>query len=99
MKHYYVYILTNKTNKVLYIGVTSNILRRIHEHKSGLINGFTKKYKTKKLVYVESFDNPNDAISNEKKIKGWLRIKKIKLIESRNPNWEDLSIKLEEVFR
>lgn len=99
MKHYYVYILTNKTNKVLYTGVTNNIPRRIHEHKSGIIEGFTKKYKTKKLVYVEDFDNPNDAISAEKKIKGWLRIKKIKLIESMNPQWNDLSKILEETFR
>ena len=99
MKHYYVYILTNKTNKVLYTGVTNNILRRIYEHKAGLIEGFTKKYKTKKLVYIDAFDNPNDAIATEKKIKGWIRIKKIRLIESMNPQWEDLSLKLEEVFR
>lgn len=79
--------------------MTNNILRRIHEHKSDLIKGFTKKYKTKKLVYVEDFDNPNDAISAEKKIKGWLRIKKIKLIESMNPQWNDLSKILEETFR
>ncbi|MEK7502793.1 MAG: GIY-YIG nuclease family protein [Patescibacteria group bacterium] len=95
MKHYYVYILTNKTNKVLYTGITNNPLRRTYEHKSGVIEGFTKKYRLKKLVYLESFDNPNDAIAAEKRIKGWLRIKKIKLIESRNLNWEDLSEKLE----
>jgi len=95
MKHYYVYILTNKTNKVLYTGITNNPLRRIYEHKSGIIEGFTKKYRLKKLVYLESFDNPNDAIAAEKKIKGWLRIKKIKLIESKNPHWRDLSEKLE----
>ncbi len=99
MKHYYVYILTNKTNKVLYTGITNNILRRIHEHKSGIIEGFTKKYRTEKLVYVESFDNPNDAIAAEKKIKGWLRIKKIRLIESMNPQWDDLGRKLEEIFK
>lgn len=99
MKHYYVYILTNKSNKVLYTGVTNNILRRTYEHKSELIEGFTKMYKTKKLVYVESFNKPNDAIAAEKKIKGWLRSKKIVLIESMNPNWEDLSVKLEEIFR
>ena len=99
MKHYYVYILTNKSNKVLYTGVTNNILRRIYEHKAGFIKGFTKKYRVKKLVYFESFTNPNDAIAAEKKIKGWLRSKKIVLIESMNPNWKDLSVKLEAVFR
>lgn len=99
MKHYYVYILTNKTNRVLYTGVTNNPLRRTYEHKNGMIDGFTKKYNLKKLVYVESFDNPSDAIAAEKKIKGWLRIKKIRLIESMNPSWEDLSKKLEEIFK
>jgi len=99
VKHYYVYILTNKSNKVLYTGVTNNILRRIYEHKAGFIKGFTKKYRVKKLVYFESFTNPNDAIAAEKKIKGWLRSKKIVLIESMNPNWKDLSVKLEAVFR
>lgn len=90
MKHYYVYILTNYTNEVLYAGITNSLDRRIREHKSKLINGFTKKYNLNKLVYCESFSNPVDAISKEKKIKGWLRIKKIRLIESKNPTWKDL---------
>jgi len=98
MKHYYVYILTNKTNKVLYTGVTDSLLRRVFEHKQGLTEGFTKKYNVKKLVFSESFTNPNDAIASEKKIKGWSRKKKIELIESKNPRWKDLSIELEEFF-
>lgn len=98
MKHYYIYILTNKTNKVLYTGVTNNLLRRVFEHKQGLIEGFTKKYKVKKLVFSEAFTNPNDAITVEKKIKGWVRKKKIELIESQNPSWKDLSLELKEFF-
>lgn len=76
--------------------MTNNLLRRIYEHKSKRIEGFTKKYKLKKLVYFEEFTDVNDAITAEKKIKGWLRIKKIKLIESKNPTWEDLFPLLEE---
>lgn len=92
MKSYYVYILTNITNKVLYAGITNNIERRIYEHKHKLIEGFTKKYNLKKLVYLEEFNDVNDAIAAEKRIKGWLRIKKIKLIELNNPEWKDLSV-------
>ena len=95
MKHYYVYILTNWNNKVLYVGVTNNLLRRASEHKLKMIGGFTKKYNLSKLVYFEEFSYVKDAIAAEKKIKGWLRVKKIKLIESKNPRWEDLSEKLE----
>jgi putative endonuclease len=95
MKHYYVYIVTNKTNKVLYTGVTNNLLRRIYEHKNKMIDGFTKKYNVSKLVYSESFINPNDAITAEKRIKGWLRSKKIMLIQSKNPKWEDLYERME----
>lgn len=90
---YYVYFLTNKYNKVLYVGITDNLERRIIEHKEGLIKGFTSKYNLEKLVYFEVFNNIDDAIVSEKRIKGWLRIKKIKLIESRNPKWLDLSSK------
>ena len=95
MKHYYVYILTNWNNKVLYVGVTNDLLRRANEHKLKIIDGFTKKYNLNKLVYFEEFSYIKDAISAEKKIKGWLRIKKIRLIESKNPKWEDLSKQLE----
>jgi len=89
--NYETYILTNKSNKVLYIGVTDNLERRIYEHKNKIIPGFTAKYNLNKLVWFESFANVNDAISAEKKIKGWLRIKKINLIESKNKEWKDLS--------
>lgn len=90
MKSYYVYIITNQYNDVLYIGVTNSIDRRIYEHKHKLIEGFSKKYNLNKLVYFEQFYDVNDALAAEKKIKGWLRKKKIELIESNNPNWNDL---------
>lgn len=92
MDQYFVYILTNKGDKVLYTGITNNLLRRIYEHKHKLIDGFTKKYRLTKLVYFEGFSNVNDALANEKKIKGWLRVKKINLIKSKNPAWKDLSL-------
>ena len=95
MKHYYVYIMTNWNNKVLYAGVTNNILIRTGQHKVKLMKGFTAKYNVNKLVFFEGFSYVRDAIAAEKKIKGWTRAKKIKLIESKNPNWEDLSKKLE----
>ena len=92
MNSYWVYILTNKTNKVLYIGVTKDLSRRIFEHKNKFVAGFTSKYNLNKLVFYEEFSNVNEAIQVEKRIKGWLRIKKILLIESKNPEWNDLSI-------
>ena len=92
MKSYFAYILTNFTNKVLYVGVTNDLIRRIYEHKNKLIKGFTQKYNLTKLVYFEEFSRIEDAIAAEKKIKGWLRFKKIKLIESVNPKWKDLSL-------
>ena len=88
---YYIYILTNKNNKVLYTGVTNNLKRRLNEHKNKLVEGFTKKYNVNKLVYFETYKSIKTAIKREKQIKGWLRIKKIELIESQNPEWEDLS--------
>ena len=88
---YYVYILTNKSNNVLYTGVTNNLERRMHEHKNKLIPGFTEKYNVNKLVYFDQTTNINEAISMEKQIKGWTRQKKITLIESINPGWLDLS--------
>lgn len=89
-KQYYVYIMTNITNNVLYTGVTNNLPRRIYEHKNGLIEGFTKKYKIKKLVYYEIFDNSYTAISREKQIKAGSRSKKIGLIVKNNPDFKDL---------
>ena len=88
--NYYVYIITNKHNTVLYIGVTNDIVRRIYEHKNGLLDGFSKKYNLYKLVYLEEYNNVNDAISREKQLKGWKRERKNKLIESINPNWIEL---------
>ena len=90
----YVYLLTNKLNKVLYTGATSNLEKRIYEHKYKLADGFTRKYNVSKLVYYEVFDSIVNAITREKQIKGWLRIKKIMLIESTNPEWKDLSYQL-----
>ena len=92
MNHYYVYIITNWNNKVLYIGVTNNIARRIYEHKNKLIDGFTKKYNVYKLVYLEEMNDVEAAISREKQLKGWNRDKKIMLIESMNPKWEEMLV-------
>jgi putative endonuclease len=75
----------------IYIGVTSNLMRRVFEHKNGLLEGFTKKYKCKRLIYVEETNNICDAIAREKQLKKWRREKKVKLINSLNPDWKDLS--------
>ncbi len=90
---YYIYILTNKSNSVLYIGVTNNLSRRLYEHKNKLIDGFSKKYNTNKIVYFEESSSIDDAILREKQLKGWSRKKKIQLIESINPNWIDFGEK------
>ena len=87
---YYVYILTNKTDKVMYIGVTNDIIRRVYEHRNHMIDGFTAKYNVTKLVYVESAPDVRDAIQREKQLKGWTRAKKNALVETVNPKWEDL---------
>lgn len=87
---YYVYILTNKTDKVMYIGVTNDIVRRVYEHRNHMIDGFTAKYNVTKLVYVESAPDVRDAIQREKQLKGWTRAKKNALVETANPKWEDL---------
>jgi putative endonuclease len=86
---YYVYILTNHANTVLYTGITNNLERRLHEHRSPN-NGFTGKYHATKLIYVTQLPTPEEAIIVEKKIKGWTRAKKIALINSVNPEWNDL---------
>jgi len=90
LKNYYVYILTNKNNSVLYTGVTNSLMRRIWEHKSKLIKGFTQKYNVDKLVYYEVFEIPSTAIQREKQIKAGSRRKKIELINKFNPEWNDL---------
>ena len=88
---YYTYILSNKTNSVVYVGVTNNLERRIYEHKNKLIEGFTSKYNVNKLVYYVSSNDIKEAIAYEKRLKGWVRRKKNELIMSFNPEWKDLS--------
>ncbi len=90
-KVYYVYIMASKRSGTLYIGVTNNLERRVYEHKKNIIEGFTKKYAVHNLVYFEETNDINDALEYEKRIKGWLRKKKIDLIESMNPSWNDLA--------
>jgi len=90
MKNYYVYILCSKRNGTLYIGVTSNLSRRVQEHKAKLIPGFTAKYSVNRLVYFEVFDSAVVAIRREKCMKEWARSWKIRLIEKSNPEWKDL---------
>lgn len=90
MKTYYIYILASKKNGTLYIGMTSNLIRRVYEHKEGFIEGFTKKYNVKTLVYFEATNDINSAIAREKRLKKWNRQWKIELIEKTNPNWKDL---------
>jgi putative endonuclease len=90
-KTYYVYLLANYSNTTLYTGVTSNLVRRIYEHKNKITPGFTSKYNVNKLVYFEETNAINAALKREKQIKGWLRAKKNQLIESKNKDWRDLS--------
>lgn len=90
MKQYYVYILSSAPNGVLYIGVTSNLVRRVYEHKNNLVEGFTKQYSVHDLVYFECANNPEAAIAREKQIKEWKRAWKIELINRSNPAWNDL---------
>ena len=89
---YFVYILSNWNNNVLYIGVTSNLERRLYKHRNHLADGFTDKYNVTKLVYYEHTSDVRSAISREKQLKGWTRAKKIALISSSNPGWIDLSL-------
>lgn len=90
-KSFYVYILANKSNAVLYTGVTNNLVTRIYQHKNKLLEGFTKKYNVNKLLFYEEFPTALEAIAAEKKIKGWLRKRKIELIKIKNPQFEDLA--------
>lgn len=94
MKEYFVYIMSS-INRVLYIGMTNDLIRRVYEHKNKLIDGFTRKYKCKKLVYFESSSDINAILAHEKQLKRWNRQKKIDLIERGNPEWRDLSTSLE----
>ncbi len=89
-KEYFVYIVTNKTNTVLYTGFTGNLARRIGQHKEKVFEGFTKRYNATRLVYFESFPTALEAIAREKQIKAGSRQRKIDLIEGMNPKWKDL---------
>ena len=89
---YYVYILSNWDDSVIYIGVTGNLPRRLYEHRNGLVDGFSKKYNVHKLVYYEHTGDVYSAISREKQLKKWRREKKNQLIETTNPQWRDLSL-------
>jgi putative endonuclease len=90
MKTYHIYIMSN-ISKMLYTGVTGDLENRVFRHKSKLTAGFTKKYNVHRLIYFEAFEDIRDAIAREKQIKGWLRAKKVALIESVNPEWKDLA--------
>jgi putative endonuclease len=92
MTEYYVYMMSSPNRQVLYIGVTNDLARRVFEHKSKLIPGFTRKYNVTKLVYFEQGPDIMAAIAREKKLKGWLRKKKNALIETLNPRWKDLAL-------
>ena len=89
-KYAYIYILTNKNNNVLYIGVTSDLKKRIWEHKNKVVDGFTKKYNLDKLVYFETGENIESAIEREKQLKNWHREWKLSLIKTQNPEFKDL---------
>ncbi|MBI3600083.1 MAG: GIY-YIG nuclease family protein [Nitrospinae bacterium] len=90
MKQYYVYILAGKRNGTLYIGVTSNLIKRVYEHKNNLVDGFSQKYNVHNLVYYEITEDIHSAIKREKQLKKWKRNWKIRLIEKRNSEWRDL---------
>lgn len=87
---YYVYILASRKYGTLYIGVTSDLVRRVHEHKTKVVPGFTRRYGVDKLVLFEIFDDPANAIAREKELKKWRRDWKTRLIDEQNPNWDDL---------
>ena len=92
MRKYHVYIITNYSNTIFYIGVTSNIARRVFGHKEGTVKGFSSKYKLKKLVYAEVFKSVNEALAREKQLKNWHREWKINLIKSINPKFDELEL-------
>ena len=90
MRTYYVYIMASRS-RVLYTGVTNDLVRRVDEHKRSLIPGFTSRYHITRLVYFEELGDVRDAIAREKQLKGWVRSRKLRLIEQKNPTWEDLA--------
>lgn len=87
---YYVYLLASDRNGTLYVGVTNNLVRRVYEHKTKVVRGFTKQYGVDRLVWFEAYDDPTNAIAREKDIKKWRRAWKLRLIEQSNPQWVDL---------
>ena len=89
-KTYYVYIMASKRNGTLYVGVTNDLIRRVYEHKTNVVEGFTEKYRVHKLVYWEQLDSVESAIQREKQLKRWNRQWKIALIEKQNSNWQDM---------
>ena len=91
-KHFYVYLLTNWNNKVMYVGVTNDLQRRLYEHKNKVVKGFTEKYNVDKLIYFEETGDVISALAREKEIKKWRREKKNNLVISINPEWRDLSV-------
>jgi putative endonuclease len=91
----WVYMMTNRPNGTLYVGVTSDLARRVWEHREGLADGFTKRYGLKQLVYVERFDDIATAIQREKTLKHWVRAWKVRVVEKDNPNWDDLYDRLQ----
>jgi len=97
-KEYFIYILANKKNGTLYIGITNNLIRRIYEHKNDLIDGFSKKYGIHNLVYYESYNDVRDALNRETQMKKWNRKWKIELIEKSNPEWNDLYNELNPIY-
>ena len=94
MRHYYVYIMTNRPNGTLYVGVTGDLVRRVVEHRNDVRPGFTQKYQLHRLVYYEIHESPSRAIWREKRIKTWLRAWKVRLIYGANPRWDDLTERL-----
>ncbi|TMJ03949.1 MAG: GIY-YIG nuclease family protein [Alphaproteobacteria bacterium] len=89
-RYFWVYILASRIGRTLYIGVTNNLIRRLYEHRTDVVAGFTKKYGVHRLVYYEQFFDAGNAIRREKRLKKWSRAWKIRLIEQTNPNWDDL---------
>lgn len=93
-KYSYVYILASKRNGTLYVGITSDLVKRVYEHKNDFVKGFTQRHQVHSLVYYEQFEDIKEAIAREKRLKKWNRAWKLKLIEEMNPRWEDLYYKI-----
>ena len=91
-RQYYVYIMTNRRHAPLYVGVTNDLMRRVHEHRNKLVKSYASKYNITMLMYYETTENVESAIAREKQLKGWLKERKIALIESVNPKWRDLAL-------